>query len=66
VFSRSVLSLNAIADEAKPIPSNPDLAAADQLYKSGKFAEAADKYQAMVKADPNLVPRKRTHPLLAA
>ena len=49
------LSLNAIADEAKPIPSNPDLAAADQLYKSGKFAEAADKYQAMVKADPNLV-----------
>lgn len=42
----------AIADDAKP---NPDLAAADQLYKSGKFAEAADRYQAIVKADPTLV-----------
>ncbi len=49
------LSLPAPADDPKPNPENPDLAAADQLYKSGKFAEAADKYQAIVKADPQQV-----------
>ena len=44
------------AQTAKPDPANPDLVAADQLYKAGKFAEAADKYQALLKGDPKLVP----------
>ncbi len=34
---------------------NPELTAADQLYRSGKFADAAEKYQAILKADPKLV-----------
>ncbi len=45
----------ACADDAKPATTNPDLAAADQLYKAGKFAEAADKYQAVIKAEPKLI-----------
>ena len=49
------LALYSLADDAKPNPDNAELAVADQLYKSGKFAEAADKYQALVKADPSLV-----------
>jgi len=44
--------LLALSDSASP---NPDLSAADQLYRSGKFAEAADKYQSVLKADPKLV-----------
>ena len=32
------------------------LAEADQLFASGKLPEAAEKYQAILKADPNLVP----------
>lgn len=32
------------------------LAEADQLFASGKLPEAADKYQAILKADPTLVP----------
>ncbi len=43
-------------DGLKSVPDNPDLIAADQLYKAGKFAEAADKYQALLKIDPKLVP----------
>ena len=31
------------------------MAAANQLYQSGRFAEAADKYQAVLKRDPTLV-----------
>ncbi|MGZ4835606.1 MAG: TonB family protein, partial [Terriglobales bacterium] len=41
---------------AKPAASNPDLAAADQLYRTGKFAEAENSFQALLKADPKLVP----------
>jgi tetratricopeptide (TPR) repeat protein len=44
-----------VADDTKTAPTNPDLAAADQLYKSGKFAEAADRYQAILKTDPKLI-----------
>jgi len=35
--------------------ANPDLSAADQLFRSGKFADAADKYQSILKSDPKLV-----------
>src|ERR1039457_262556 len=44
-----------LAQNAKPVPDNPDLTAADQLYKAGKFAEAAEKYQALLKIDAKLV-----------
>lgn len=42
--------------DAKPVVANPDLVAADQLYRTGKFAEAETSYQALLKADPKLVP----------
>ena len=47
------LSTTPYADDA---PDKSELAAADQLYRSGKFAEAADKYQAILTADDTLVP----------
>ena len=50
------LPVGMLAQTAKPAPANPDLVAADQLYKAGKFTEAADKYQALLKVDPKLVP----------
>jgi len=50
-----LISLQTFGDDTKSAGGNPDLAAADQLYNSGKFAEAADKYQAILKADPKLV-----------
>ena len=43
-----------LADDTKAA-ANPALAAADQLYATGKFAEAADNYQAILKTDPKLV-----------
>lgn len=46
----------ALADDARPVNVNPDLAAADQLYRAGKFAEAESGYQAVLKSDPMLVP----------
>lgn len=49
------ISLHAFGDDTKIAPVNLDLAAADQLYNSGKFTEAIDKYQALLKADPKLV-----------
>jgi TonB family protein len=42
--------------DAKPVASNPDLAAADQLYRTGKFADAENSFQALLKVDPKLVP----------
>ena len=45
-------SLLAFTDTPTP---NVDLAAADQLYRGGKFADAADKYQTILKADPKLI-----------
>ena len=44
--------LLALSDATGP---NPDLSAADQLYRSGKFADAAEKYQSILKADPGLI-----------
>ena len=51
-----VHSVSLWADDPKPAADNPDLVAADQLYRSGRFADAAEKYQAALKADPKLVP----------
>jgi thioredoxin-like negative regulator of GroEL len=39
--------------DTKPTADASDLAGADRLYQSGDFAEAAEKYQAILKADPN-------------
>jgi len=44
------------ADDAKPPATNPALSAADQLWQSGKFAEAEASYTALIKADPTLLP----------
>src|ERR1035437_8214157 len=42
-------------DDAKPPAILPELAAADQLYRAGKFAEAEASYQALLKTDSKLV-----------
>ncbi len=55
-FLMTCLPLGMLAQGAKPVPDNPDLTAADQLYKAGKFAAAAEKYQALLKIDAKLVP----------
>ncbi len=54
-FLTMFLSFGALAQNAKSAPDNPDLMAADRLYNAGKFAEAADKYQALLKLDAKLV-----------
>jgi hypothetical protein len=46
----------AHGEDAKAPAIDPGLAAADQLFRAGKFAEAEIGYQALVKADPKLVP----------
>lgn len=50
-----LLSLHVIARAQTPVP-NPALSAADQLCRSGKFAEAEASYRALIKTDPSLVP----------
>ena len=50
------LPLSLFCDDAKPSAVPPDLAAADQLYRAGKFAEAEASYQAVLKNDAKLVP----------
>ena len=50
------LPIGASAQAADIASQNSALAEADQLLASGKFAEAADRYQALVKADPSSVP----------
>jgi len=50
------LLTTAKADDAKPALQKSELAAADQLYRSGKFADAAEQYQAVLKVDDTLVP----------
>jgi tetratricopeptide (TPR) repeat protein len=42
--------------DAKPLGPNPNLAAADQFWQSGKFAEAEAGYAALIKTDPTLIP----------
>lgn len=44
------------SDDTKAPAINPELAAADQLYRAGKFAEAEASYQTLLKADAKLVP----------
>jgi tetratricopeptide (TPR) repeat protein len=44
-----------LGDETK-LPAIPGLAAADQLYRAGKFADAEVAYQALLKTDSKLVP----------
>jgi len=53
-----LLSLHALGfgDDIKPPVSAPELAAADQLYRAGKFAEAEASYEALLKTDAKLVP----------
>jgi tetratricopeptide (TPR) repeat protein len=45
-----------LGDDTKTPTVPPELAAADQLYRAGKFAEAEAGYRAALKADSNLVP----------
>jgi tetratricopeptide (TPR) repeat protein len=45
-----------LGDDTKVPAIEPELAAADQFYRAGKFAEAEAKYQALLKADSKLVP----------
>ena len=45
----------ASGDDTKPPAINPELAAADQLYRAGKFAESETRYQAILKTDTKLV-----------
>ncbi len=51
-----LLPLLAFGDDPKPPAIDPGLAAADQLYRAGKFAEAEASYQALLKTDSKLVP----------
>ena len=50
------LPLHGFTAVVEPAPQNADFSGAEMLYRSGKFAEAAAKFQAMVKADPKMVP----------
>ena len=50
------LPLHGFTAVVEPAPQNADFSSAEMLYRSGKFAEAAAKFQAMVKADPKMVP----------
>jgi len=43
-------------DDTKAPAIDPAVAAADQLYRAGKFAEAEASYQALLKGDAKLVP----------
>jgi len=52
-----LVSLQLVSgDDTKAPALPPELAAADQLYRAGKFAEAEAGYQALLKADSKLVP----------
>ena len=55
VLAVALLPFGGLAQSVKPVADNPDLVAADQLYRSGKFAEAAEKYQMLLKSDVKLV-----------
>jgi tetratricopeptide (TPR) repeat protein len=52
-------SLQTVASDNDPEPAfNLGLAAADQLYQAGKFAEAEASYRVLLKSDSKLVPAK--------
>jgi len=50
------LQFMAFGDDTKDPAIPPEVAAADQLYRAGKFAEAEASYQALLKTDAKLVP----------
>ncbi len=52
----SLLSLVAPAQDSKSPAPDPGVVAADQLYLSGKFAEAQTAYETLLKANPSLAP----------
>ena len=54
-FSLSLV-IPTFADDVKPLAENSDLAGAYQLYRSGRFADAAEKYQAILTGNATLVP----------
>jgi hypothetical protein len=45
----------ASGDDTTPQAISPELAAADLLYRAGKFPEAESSYQAILKTDTKLV-----------
>jgi outer membrane biosynthesis protein TonB len=47
--------LIAVAGDTKAPAPDPELAAADQLFRAGKFGEAEVSYQALLKKNPKLV-----------
>jgi tetratricopeptide (TPR) repeat protein len=49
------LQTRVLADDTKPPAINAELAAGDQLYRAGKFAEAEATYQVLLKSDSKLV-----------
>src|ERR1035437_8591997 len=56
VFLLLSLQTIVLGDDTKPPAINPELAAADQLYRAGKFTEAEASYRALLKTDSKLVP----------
>ena len=50
------LPFAVLGDDTNASANSPELAAADQLYRAGKFAEAEANYQALLKNDSKLVP----------
>ncbi len=49
------LPIRAFTEGPGPAPQNASMGSADMLYRSGNFAEAAAKFQAIVKVDPKNV-----------
>jgi tetratricopeptide (TPR) repeat protein len=47
-----------LCDDLTPAAVNPELTAADQLFRGGKFADAETSYQAVLKNDSKLVPAR--------
>jgi tetratricopeptide (TPR) repeat protein len=56
VFLLLLPQTTAFGDDPRPPATNPEIAAADQLYRAGKFAEAEAGYQGVLKNDSKLGP----------
>jgi len=50
------MQLLVLGEDTKSPAIHPELAAADQLYRAGKFAEAEASYQALLNTDSKLTP----------
>ncbi len=46
----------AVGEDTQPAVIDVNLAAADALYRAGKFAEAEGAYQTLLKSDPKVIP----------